>query len=104
MAVCVEFPDGARRDVPSQLRPINADDQGVEAQFEQVPLNCDPCWRYERAGARWVALRRHVPVSALQPAVTEWWRSIGPMADLGPVELEGPRAKDGGADPLRSAA
>ncbi len=104
MAVCVEFPNGFRRDVPSQLRPLS-EPLGGAPEYEQVPLNCDPCWRYERVGSRWIAVRRHAAVTTLQQPVAEWWRSIEQMREPAspPLTLRhGPGDDDAGA--LRPAA
>lgn len=81
MAIPVQFPDGETRLVPCQLRQISLPDAPDDVAFEQVPLHCDPLWRYEREGARWIATRRALCVEQLRIPVETWWQSIGIMAD-----------------------
>jgi hypothetical protein len=81
MSVCVEFPDGVRREVPGQLRALSTQHHGGSAQFEQVPLNCDPVWKYERRGARWVAVPRKGQLLPLRPQVPAWWQYVELMLE-----------------------
>lgn len=80
MTVPVLFPDGTVRNVPGQLKIVIAGEDSISS-FEQVPINCDAAWSYERQGRTWVARRRNQRVTALRPPVEEWWRSIKQMAE-----------------------
>ena len=105
MAIYVEFPDGTVRAVASHLRPLTPYLHDGPPEFEQVPLNCDPVWRYDRKGQRWIACRRNPGVTTLQPATVEWWCSIDQMQ--GPATVSVPllqRPDQDGTDPFRSAA
>lgn len=89
MAVAVHFPDGSVRDVPGQLRSVDMADTARTSQiFEQVPLNCDSRWRYERHGRTWHAVSRLGHVALFQPPVPDWWATIAQM--IAPTEESGP--------------
>lgn len=80
MTVAIRFPDGSIRDVPGQLvaKPGKTDRTPV---FVQIPVNCDPLWRYRQVGDAWFAFSRHANLSVLRPAGREWWQSIKQMDD-----------------------
>lgn len=80
MAVSVLFPDGTVRDIPAQLRPLPSTSRRAP-EFEQVPLNCDPCWKYERRGSAWFARPRRNAVLALKVPAKTWWHAIEHMAE-----------------------
>jgi len=95
MAISVRFPDGSWRDVPSELRQVDAMTNGVQSRFHHVPVNCDPQWRYLRIAALWYARPRHGNLAILTPAVDDWWHGIAAMADVTPAsdkETHSPRA------------
>lgn len=80
MSVFVEFPGGICREVPSQLRAVGTrQDEPVE--FEQVPLNCDPQWKYEREKGRWIAVHRQGQLLSMRPAAPAWWQFIELMME-----------------------
>ncbi len=82
MAISVLFPDGTRREVPTQLRQISfPKDNRTPPRFEQVPLNCDSFWKYVAVKGRWLARARVENMATLVPQVQEWWRSIEQMDD-----------------------
>jgi hypothetical protein len=81
MSVFVEFPDGERREVPGQLRMISLQQSDGPVEFEQVPLNCDPVWKYERDGTRWVAVRRTGQLLPLRPQAPAWWQFVELMLE-----------------------
>lgn len=105
MMVPVHFPDGIVRQVPGQLKHLSRSPGIASATFELEPLHCDPLWRYQRTGDRWVASRRAVVVTALSRPTEPWWAAIGPMEDdstaLSPV---GDPTNSGGDDAMRPAA
>lgn len=103
MSVLVEFPGGVCREVPSQLRAIRPRQNGV-AEFEQVPLNCDPQWKYERCDARWVAVHRQGQLLALRPAVPAWWHFVELMIEPERRQPAAGRADEGAAITLQSVA
>lgn len=82
MAVSVRFPDGTRRDVPGRLRelPMSAGHRGAPF-FEQVPLGCDPLWRYVCVAGVWLARPRTQKIAPLILPVPDWWQAIAPMTD-----------------------
>lgn len=80
MSVLVEFPGGVFREVPSQLRAIGGQ-HNISAEFEQVPLNCDPHWKYERADGRWIAVHRQGQLLSLRPAAPAWWHFVELMME-----------------------
>jgi hypothetical protein len=81
MATAVFFPDGVVKEVPSQLRMMSKPEIQFAPVYEQVPLNCDPFWKYQCVNGRWIAQRRARQVAALHQPIEEWWRSISQMAD-----------------------
>jgi hypothetical protein len=81
MTIPVQFPDGETRLVPGQLKQISHPDTPDIVTFEQVPLHCDPLWRYERQGDFWIAKRCSLTVEQLRIPVETWWQSIGVMTD-----------------------
>ncbi|AMK19716.1 hypothetical protein K663_16776 [Sphingobium sp. MI1205] len=81
MSVLVEFPGGVHREVPAQLRQIFAQQWDGSAEFEQVPLNCDPHWKFERRGTRWVAVPRNGQLVALRPRDVAWWQFVDLMVE-----------------------
>ena len=107
MTVPVQFPDGTVRNVPGQLKIIRLSyDEDIGA-YEQVPINCDPHWFYERQDQQWLARRRTQRLTALRPPVEEWWRSIRQMAEEAPSALEQndlTAATQLGSNDVRSAA
>ncbi|GLV26588.1 hypothetical protein [Sphingobium sp. Cam5-1] len=80
MSVLVEFPGGVCREVPSQLRAIGPRQNGAP-EFEQVPLNCDSHWKFEREDGRWIAVRRQGQLLALRPATPAWWHFVALMME-----------------------
>ncbi|HWV13424.1 MAG TPA: hypothetical protein VN110_09035 [Sphingobium sp.] len=103
MSVLVEFPGGVCREVPSQLRAISAH-QNLAAEFEQVPLNCDPHWKYEREDGRWIAVHRQGQLLSMRPATPAWWHFIELMMEperRAPTPIS---SEVGGAVKLQSAA
>lgn len=93
MSVPVRFPDGTIRNIPGQLQYIHSSSDRSISIYEQVPLNCDPDWKYERAAGQWIARRRIRQVTTLCPPIEEWWRSIRQMADDTPDA--GPEGEEG---------
>lgn len=81
MSVLVEFPGGVCREVPSQLRTIHPRQNG-SAEFEQVPLNCDPQWKYEREDGRWIAVCRQGQLLNLRPPAPAWWHFVELMTEV----------------------
>jgi hypothetical protein len=81
MSVLVEFPGGVHREIPAQLRQISAQQLNGPAEFEQVPLNCDPHWKFERRGNHWVALPRKGQLVALRPRDLAWWQFVDLMVE-----------------------
>ncbi|WP_340266058.1 hypothetical protein [Sphingobium mellinum] len=104
MMVPVHFPDGTVRQVSGQLKQLCRSAGIASVTFTLEPCHCDPLWRYERAGERWVASRRTGVVTALSRPTEPWWAAIGPMMEdssaLPPVADEGPA---GGDDAIRPA-
>jgi len=96
MAISVRFPDGSWRDVPSELRPVDAATTGVQSRFHHVPVNCDPQWRYLRIASIWHARPRLGSVAILTPSFDDWWQNIAAMAD-------GPAASDKATHSPRAA-
>ncbi|WP_420146144.1 hypothetical protein [Sphingobium sp.] len=86
MAVIVQFPDGSQREVASQLCPIDPTAVGTQVRFRQVPINCDPQWRYVRVAATWHAIARHGALAILLPPVDDWWQGIEAMDDAAPSD------------------
>lgn len=80
MSVLVEFPGGICREVPSQLRAVDAPQDDLAA-FEQVPLNCDPQWKYEREQGRWIAVHRQGQLLSMRPVAPAWWQLIEMMME-----------------------
>lgn len=80
MSVLVEFPGGVCREVPSQLRAIGSPKNRAD-EFEQVPLNCDPHWKYEREDGRWIAVHRQGQLLSMRPAAPAWWHFIELMME-----------------------
>lgn len=84
MALAIVFPDGSIRDVPGHLMP-RGESCGRATVFTQVPVNCDPMWRYCQIDGHWRAVPRHGDnISMLTPNVREWWQSIVQMQDQSP--------------------
>ena len=81
MPVFVEFPDGECREVPSQLRAMSVQKSTGPAEFEQIPLNCDPVWKYERDGTRWIAVLRNGQLLPLRPQPPAWWHFVELMLE-----------------------
>ncbi len=83
MAVSVLFPDGSRSNVPAQLIGRKGDEGMILDGFRQVPLNCDPLWRYVQEDGMWIAKSRHGPdVRHLSPREEPcWWESIPQMCE-----------------------
>ncbi|GLV30443.1 hypothetical protein TomTYG75_29590 [Sphingobium sp. TomTYG75] len=103
MSVLVEFPGGACREVPSQLRAIGPRQNGAP-EFEQVPLNCDPQWKFEREDGRWVAVRRQGQLLALRPAIPAWWHFVALMMEPERLSTATGIADQGVEGGLQSAA
>ncbi len=82
MAIMVHFPDGSQREVAGQLCRVNPTAAKADARYRQVPVNCDPQWRYVRVGAKWYAIARHGALAILSPPVDDWWQGIDAMADM----------------------
>ncbi len=80
MSVLVEFPGGFCREVPSQLRAIGVQHDPAY-EFEQVPLNCDPQWKYEREDGRWIAIHRQGQLLSMRPAAPAWWHFVELMME-----------------------
>jgi hypothetical protein len=81
MAMSILFPDGTIRDVPGQL-VIRSTASGEAPRFVQIPVNCDPLWRYRFVDGRWRALARHDgKVAILNPGQREWWHAIAQMQE-----------------------
>jgi hypothetical protein len=86
MAVPVHFPDGSIRDIPGQLRPVAG--TGVTdrpLRYEQVPLNRDAGWRFERRMGIWTASPRLGHLVPIRPPLLAWWSAIPQMHDLDTV-------------------
>ncbi|WP_088182268.1 hypothetical protein [Sphingobium sp. Z007] len=81
MAISVRFPDGSWRDVPSELRHVDPTTTGVASRFCNIPVNCDPQWRYLCMAGVWHARPRHGKLAILTPTVEDWWNGITAMAD-----------------------
>jgi hypothetical protein len=83
VTINVLFPDGSIRGVPGQLREVIAEDNGrARLRFRQVPINCDPLWRYVERRGRWVAMLRSGPdVALFAPREAYWWQAIVQMHD-----------------------
>jgi hypothetical protein len=81
MTIEVRFPDGSRRDVPSELRILHADSASEEPAFWHVPLNCDPYWRFAFDGMHWNARPRTGCLAMFRSPGIEWWRGIATMSD-----------------------
>jgi len=77
----VRFPDGSRRDVPSELRILHAGSVNEEPAFWHVPLNCDSYWRYAFDGVHWNARPRTGGLAMFRSPAIEWWRGIVTMSD-----------------------
>ena len=91
MTINVEFPDGARRDMPSELRI-----DGASGAFHHVPLESSARWRFVAGESGWRAVPRHGGLAVLTPPVEEWWRGIAAMTD-------DPSCSDDAAQPTRAA-
>lgn len=104
MSVFVEFPDGLRREVPGQLRALSAQRPNGPAEFEQVPLNCDPLWKYERDGARWIAVQRKGQLLPLRPHAPAWWQCVELMLEPESRSITVPNAEETSGAKLQSAA
>ncbi|HKT76301.1 MAG TPA: hypothetical protein VJQ78_06185 [Sphingobium sp.] len=98
MTVPVHFPDGTIRQVPGHLRRLSPSQDRAPATFQQVPLACDPLWRYERVADRWVATRRALVVTALSRPAETWWAAIACMTD------DPPDPSPAADEPMRPAA
>lgn len=84
MAVAIFFPDGSTRDVPGYLVPL-VGNKATTTAFKQVPVNCDPLWRYCQIDGHWHAVPRHGNnIAVLTSHAREWWRSIVQMQDQSP--------------------
>lgn len=92
MAISVRFPDGSLRDVASQLCLVDPLATGMQARFRQVPINCDPQWRYVRTGMEWRAVARHGALAILMPPTEDWWQGIGAMAEAAPSSDQAKRS------------
>ena len=103
MSVLVEFPGGVCREVPSQLRAIDPRQKDAPG-FEQVPLNCDPHWKFEREDGRWVAVRRQGHLLALRPATPAWWHFVALMMEPERIVTAAGIADQGVEPGLQSAA
>ena len=104
MSVFVEFPDGECREVPGQLRMISMQQSHGPVEFEQVPLNCDPVWKYERDGNRWVAVRRTGQLLPLRPQAPAWWQFVELMLEPERRPVPKPYADEDDDIKLQSAA
>jgi hypothetical protein len=80
MTIEVRFPDGSRRDVPSELRILHADSASEEPAFWHVPLNCDSYWRFAFDGVHWNARPRTGSLAMFRSPGIEWWRGIVTMS------------------------
>lgn len=75
MSVAVTFPDGTVRQVIGVLK-LERDG------FVQMPLNCDPHWKYVLQSGHWVAASRHGKIRAIpMPERGCWWDDIAQMRD-----------------------
>ncbi|MFC4593142.1 hypothetical protein [Sphingobium tyrosinilyticum] len=102
MPVFVEFPDGECREVPSQLRAMQ---QSIGlGEFEQVPLNCDPVWKYECAGTGWIAVLRKGQLLPLRPQAPAWWQFVKLMLDPERRSTNDTPVEEVGESRLQSAA
>jgi hypothetical protein len=83
MAISVLLPDGSMLKVPGQLiRQKSAN--GSHLRFRQIPINCDPLWRFIFDRGVWCAKPRHGPSVAHFPAREDpgcWWDGIWQMDD-----------------------
>lgn len=104
MSVFVEFPDGLRREVPGQLRAISPQRSGGQTEFEQIPLNCDPLWKYERDGTRWIAVQRTGQLLPLRVQAPAWWQCVDLMLEPESRSVTILNAEEKGDVKLQSAA
>lgn len=81
MAVIVHFPDGSQREVAGQLCLVDPTAAGTQVRFRQVPINCDPQWRYVRIASKWCAVARHGALAILSPSADHWWQGVEAMVD-----------------------
>ncbi len=90
MSIEVRFPDGTCRDVPSELRILNAGSGSEAPEFCHVPLNCDSYWRFAFDDVRWNALPRSGSLTMFRGPRAEWWRAIPTMSDESTAMGRGP--------------